>query len=207
MPYSIELSKVPLGEYREVLRRQNLLPARRILLDEIDRNFSALSAQKIDTLAQLKQRLSSPQKLSALAEATGISQEYLVILKREMGSLEQKPIPIGSIPGIDPALLSALESGGVRTTKDCWERGAQPSDELFCLCDLVRINGVGAAAARAFYAAGFRSVRDVAEAEAGGMLARVTAANARGQYYQAKLGEKDMQFCIDAARLVVRYAG
>ena len=50
------------------------------------------------------------------------------------------------------------------------------------------------------------SVQDVANAEAAEMLRRVTRVNAERQYYKATLGEKDMQFCIDFARLLVRYS-
>jgi hypothetical protein len=205
MRYTLDLSRIPLAAYQPLLAGQNLLPGRRILLDGLNRNFEALSAQGIDTLAQLKQRLSAPQKLAALAAATGISEEYLTILKREIGSLEQKPVLLSAYPGLDEALLVSLREQGIVTSKDGFERGEVDS-ELFCLCDLARINGVGAVAARAFYEAGYRSVADIAAASAAEMLARVSAANAEHGYYQAKLGEKDMQFCIDFARLIERFS-
>lgn len=206
MPYCIDLERIVIGEYRELLKQQRLLPGRRILLQDIDRNFAALAAQRIDTVAQLRQRLSSPQKIGELSAVTGIPQDYLAILKRELGSLDQKPLPLSSFPGIDPELIAALAAEGVHTSKDRWEYGAAEPDELYCLCDLVRINGVGAAAAKAFYAAGYRCVRDVSLADAAGMLERVLQANEMGRYYQAKLGEKDMQFCIDAAQLILRFS-
>ena len=100
MRYTLDLSRIPLADYQTLLANQNLLPGRRLLHDGIDRHFQALSAEQIETLAQLKQRLSAPQKLAALAAATGISEEYLVLLKREIGSLEQKPIPLSAFPGL-----------------------------------------------------------------------------------------------------------
>ena len=80
------------------------------------------------------------------------------------------------------------------------------SDELFCLCDLVRINGVGPVAARAFYEAGYHSASEVAAAYAEDMLEKVSAVNETHHYYKAKLGIKDMQFCIDFALLLNKYA-
>lgn len=80
------------------------------------------------------------------------------------------------------------------------------ADELFCLCDLVRINGVGPVAARAFYEAGYRSVFKVAIADAAVMLEKVSAVNEARHYYKGKLGQKDMQFCIDFAFLLNKYA-
>ena len=74
--------------------------------------------------------------------------------------------------------------------------------ELFCLCDLVRINGVGAIAAKSFFDAGYTSVTSIAETTAEDMLERVSAVNEVKQYYKTKLGLKDMQFCIDFAKIL-----
>ena len=205
MRYTLDLNRIPLADYQTLLANQNLLPGRRLLHDGIDRHFQALSAEQIETIAQLKQRLSAPQKLAALAAATGISEEYLLLLKREIGSLEQKPVPLSAFPGLDESLLDDLRAQGIVSSKDGFERG-EATSELFCLCDLARINGVGGVAARAFYEAGYRSVADVAAADPKEMLARVSAVNAEHGYYKAKLGEKDMQFCIDFARLIERFS-
>ena len=102
-------------------------------------------------------------------------------------------------------IVPCLRAQGIVSSKDGFERG-EANSELFCLCDLARINGVGGVAARAFYEAGYRSVADVAATGAKDMLARVSAVNNEHGYYKAKLGEKDMQFCIDFARLIERYS-
>ena len=206
MRYCLNLSRIGLLEYRDLLKAQNLLPGRRMLLDDIDRNFASLLAQGIETLEHLRQRLDTPPKLAALSAASGISEGYLKLLKRESGSFEQAPVPLASFPGLDAALLASLRQVGIINSRDYFERGADQTGELYHLCDLVRINGVGALAAKAFYDAGFTTVHDVANAEAADMLRRVTRVNAEQQYYKANLGEKDMQFCIDFARLFMRYS-
>lgn len=206
MDYCLNLSRISLTDYRDLLKQQNLLPGRRMLLDGIDAHFSALAAQNLTTLAELRQRLSTPQKLASLALATGIPEEYLTILKRESGSLEQKPILLSAFPGIEPHVVAQWNAKGYTNSREVFERGASEPSELFSLCDLARINGVGAVAARAFFEAGFSSVQDVANAEAKDMLQRVTRVNAENQYYKANLGEKDMQFCIDFAKLLARYS-
>ena len=50
MRYTLDLSRIPLTEYEPLLASQNLLPGRRILLDGLNRNFAALSAERIETL-------------------------------------------------------------------------------------------------------------------------------------------------------------
>lgn len=206
MSYCIDLARLTLADYRELLRRQTLLPGRRMLQDRIDERFRALEAQGISTVAGLKASLSSPAKLTSLAGLTGLPQEYLTLLRRELGSLEQKPVMLSAFAGLDAALLNRLEQNGIGSSQACWEAGAVCPERLTGLCDLVRINGVGPAAAAAFYDAGYRSAADVAAASAPEMLRRVTLANEASGYYRAKLGEKDMQFCIDFAGVLLRYS-
>ena len=206
MDYCLNLSRISLADYRDLLKQQNLLPGRRLLLDDIDAHFAALAAQNLATLAELRQRLSNPQKLASLALAAGISEDYLTILKRESGSLEQKPILLSAFPGIEPHVVAQWNAKGYTNSREVFERGASEPSEMFSLCDLARINGVGAVAARAFFEAGFASVEAVANANPADMLQRVARVNAEKQYYKANLGEKDMQFCIDFARLLVRYS-
>jgi hypothetical protein len=207
MPYNLDLSALSVPQYKELLKQQNLLPGRRMLLQDIDHNFDVIGKQGIVNMAHLKKQLSAPKRLASFAATTGISEEYLVLLKREIGSLEQKPVPIASFPGMDRAEVARLKSMSITTSKDYYEGAPSVSDELSCLCDLVRINGVGAVAAKVFYEAGYRSVAEIACADAGVMLERVSEVNDEKHYYKARLGVKDMQFCIDFAALLMKYCG
>ena len=205
MRYSLPLEQITLADYQSLLQRQNLLPGRRILLEQLASRFTLLQNQGLANVAQLAAALSTPNKLSALAVKTEIPEEYLTILRRELGSLTQKPVPLCDFPACDPGRIQALADSDIRSSKEYWEQRKGPADELFALSDLVRINGVGAVAARAFYEAGYCSVFTVAKATAADMLARVSAVNAKMGYYKANLGEKDMQFCIDFAQLLEKY--
>ncbi len=206
MKYNLDLECLSVQEYKALLKKQNLLPGRRVLWQNIDKNFALFENQDIETVAHLKKALSTPAKIQAFTDDTGIPENYLVILKREIGSLEQKPVPLASFPGINPSQIETLNEAGLKTSKDYFEHSKVISDELFFLCDLVRINGVGPVAAKAFYEAGYRSVSDVARADAAVILEKVSAVNKIRRYYKAKLGLKDMQFCIDFASLLVEHA-
>ncbi|MPM66647.1 hypothetical protein SDC9_113557 [bioreactor metagenome] len=203
MKYNLDLDSLSVQAYKELLKAQNLLPGRKILLHDIDQNFVLFENRGINTIAQLRKSLSTPQKIASFSADSGISEDYLVILKRETGSLEQKPVPIANFPGINPSLISALNGAGIKTSKDYFEKNQSASDELYCLCDLVRINGIGPVAAKALLEAGYKSVSDVACADAAVMHAKISKVNEIKQYYKAKLGLKDMQFCIDFASLLL----
>ena len=205
MGYTLPLEQITLADYQTLLQQQTLLPGRRILLEQLEARFALLQNLGLSNVAQLAAALSTPSKLSALAEKTGIPEEYLTILRRELGSLTQKPVPLCDFPACDPARIQVLADSGIRSSKEYWEQREDLADELFALSDLVRINGVGAVAARAFYEAGYCSVFTVAKAVAVDMLTRVSEVNAKKGYYKANLGEKDMQFCIDFAQLLEKY--
>lgn len=204
MKYGLDLSCLSIQSYKELLRKQNLLPGRRILLQDIDHNFNIIENCGIKDIFQLKKALSTPQKIVFFAANHALSKDYLTILKREIGSLEQKPVLLSDFPGVDTSLISNLNSVGIKTSKDYYNSNPPDKDELLCLCDLVRINGVGAVAARAFFEAGYISVSDIAGADATVMLKKVSDINGIRQYYKASLGVKDMQFCIDFASLLIR---
>jgi hypothetical protein len=222
MGYSIELKNIRIKDYKEILRNQNLLPGRRILQDNIDENFQTICNFGINNLDELYKVLNKPQKLDSLAIQTGLSKEFLTILKREVGSFIQKPVWTADFPGLLPGIEKKLNENGIKTSKDlydfskgfsdiklvCDKIGITESDakELFSLCDLVRINGVGAVFARILYIAGLNKIEDLATADAGYILQKVYEINKDNQYTKAKLGQKDMQFCIDFAKIISRRA-
>ena len=112
MNYNLDLECLSIQEYKDLLKKQNLLPGRRVLWNDIDNNFSVLEFQGIKTVAQLKKSLSSPGKIALLAACSFISENYLVILKREIGSLQQKPVPLSSFPVINSLRIQELIDSG-----------------------------------------------------------------------------------------------
>lgn len=218
--YSLDLKNISLETYRDLLAGKDLLPGRRLLHQNLNENISRIAAAGIKNLSGLKKALSSPDKIRSFSVSSGVSEEYLILLKREAGSLEQKPVPLADFSGIDANTLGRLQQSGLKTSKDFYEfyiaapdaaarkTGVSPEEarRLFSLCDLVRINGVGAAAARTFLDAGYPSVFKVTEANAAQMLKEVSFVNSQSHYYNANLGEKDMQFCIDYAKILLQFS-
>jgi predicted flap endonuclease-1-like 5' DNA nuclease len=218
--YSLDLKDISLETFKEFLLSKELLPGRRMLHADLDGRFKHIASGGIKNLSDLKKALASPDKLRAFSRAADVSEEYLALLKREAGSLEQKPLPVISFLHMDAETAARLHSAGIKTSRDYYEFytaapheaaqkiGIEPdtAKELFSLSDLIRINGVGAAAARTFFEAGFHSVFDLANADAGEMLKRTAAVNNMKHYYNAKLGIKDMQFCIDYAKILLRFS-
>jgi nucleotidyltransferase/DNA polymerase involved in DNA repair len=220
MGYSVDLNQIPLRQYMESLKKQKLLPGRKILLENLEENFHRITAVGIGNLAELKNNISSTPRLAAFAAKTGVPENYLIILKREIGSLEQKPVAISDFPDISANTISALLNKHIKTSKDVYNLTINPNNisatsreigievnelqELSSLCNLVRINGIGPIAARTLYESGYRNIAEIAQAKASELLEHMNTVNANKQYYKAKLGEKDMQFIIDAANMILK---
>lgn len=120
MGYSMDLKQISLQKYMEILKNQNLLPSRRILLDGLEAKFQRIAGADITNLLELKTSLSSSMRLSAFAAKTNIPEDYLVILKRELGSLEQNPVPISDFPGISKQAVLKLSEHKLKTSKDLY---------------------------------------------------------------------------------------
>lgn len=206
MSYGINLTSLKIDEYKQLLKKQNLLPSRRLLWDGIDEKFAIFAKIGIKNVKELLKLVSDKKATEKLVSGT-LTSEYLTILKRELGTLVQKPILLSAFPDVDKALVGSLIAKGIKTTKDYYETANhENNDYLYALSDLVRINGVGPLAAMIFVECGYPSVASIARADALVLLKQVNIVNGRKQYYKGNLGEKDMHFCIDYAQLLVKYA-
>lgn len=221
MPYGVDLSKITIDQYKEILKKQVLLPSRKLLQSNIDETFKTIRRDGVHTLLDLKQALSTSGRMTSFSERLNIPMDYLTLLRREIGSFEPKSVRLAEFPEIPMDTLQAMRQNGLMTSKDFFDFCQENSDKaitsfklalsmgeiekLCCLSNLVRINGVGAVAARSFLEAGYKCLPSIAETSAEVMLERVKAVNDKKQYYKNPLGLKDMQYVIDYAKLIVSF--
>jgi hypothetical protein len=216
--YTIDPALISLDEFRELTEEKEMLPGRLMLQERMDECFTALKASGIRHLGDLFGRLSTRIKVQEFSRQSGLSMDYLVLLKREAGSYLAKPFPLSDIPGIPFEYLELLKSRGLKNTRDLFEQvpaeeqQAELSSktgipvyrlkEMYSLCDLSRITGVGGIFARVLYEAGIRSPEEYASTEAPAVLERCRQIIRKYGYPAGKLGIKDMQYGINYARVV-----
>ncbi len=94
-----------------------MIPSRIILKEKIKKRFKILESSGIDTLKDLIDVLKTKDKIEVFSRETGLSVEYLTILKRESGSYLPNPIILKKFPGIDATSIEALEKTGIKNTK------------------------------------------------------------------------------------------
>ncbi len=202
--YSLDLSQISLDRFFQLMRSKRMLPGRVMLQEMMEDRFAILARAGITNLKVLKRLLGSKQKIESFSARWDLPYPYLVLLNREAGSYQAKPKPLSDFPGVPFEYTECLGSIGIRNTRDFYElasNGSNRSDlasktgipearlsELYALCDLSRITGVGGTMARFCYEEGFRSVTEFARAEP--------------QHF-SNFPEEDIQYCIHYARVIV----
>jgi len=213
--YFIDIEQFSLTQYKNILEKSELLPGRRILYEKTNERFDLLARHGIANLLMLVQALKTPDRIKQLAKDTGIPDDYLVILKREVNRLLPKPVSIADFPGVDQSIISKLNKKSIKNTLQLFEqcdtkkkRTALARDidipvsaleELTKLSDLSRIWGVGPIFCRIFYETGTDTIMKVANIDAKQLYDQLIDINETKKYTKAKFTVKDVALCIDIA--------
>jgi hypothetical protein len=209
--YSINLEKITLDEFQEILTSIDLLPGRRILLGSLPEIVERLKQRDILHLEALRKLLQNKKHYPELAQALSVSVDYLTILNREVNSYVSKPVMLSELGVFSAEELTRLTKAGVKSTKDLYERALTPTarQELSArlalpagqivmaleLSDLLRINGVGPVYAKILREMGIKSAPDYLNRETAWILEKYQEINAAKQPARAKLGLKDIEYC------------
>ncbi|MEN8231043.1 MAG: DUF4332 domain-containing protein, partial [Bacteroidota bacterium] len=171
--YTLDPTLISLQEFYALTVSKQLIPSRVSLHEKIDERFGILRNNGFHNLGMLLKSLKSKQNVQSIADATGIPAGYLLLLRREAGSYLARPFPLSDFPGIPYEYVEVLKTKEIRNTREFFER-VQTSNqqheiagetgipkerlkEIFALCDLSRITGVGGVFARIVFEAGIRS--------------------------------------------------
>lgn len=216
--YYRDFREISLADYSVELEQTGMIPSRKILKENISGRFRCLQDHGITNLNDLLVALKTPDKLRSFAKMSGLPEEYLVILKREIGSIQPKPVNLEDFPSLFPGDTGKLAGLGIRNTRQLFEvvrnesqrreletKTGIPQDrilELTRLTDVSRIKWVGANFARLLVDSGYDTVEKVAGADSQVLYSAVNAVNEEKKYFKGKFGLNDMKLCVLAARTV-----
>ena len=216
MSYYIDLENISIDDYKEILKSADLLPSRMILKDNIDGVFAVIQKQKIENVDELYNALKTKNKLQEFSKQSGIQENYLKILIREVNSYRPRPNKLSDFPGTSENVFLALESLGIKNTCQLFEHILTPQkrselseqtgvdkaeiERLARLTDLSRIRWVNHTFAYVLLEAGYDSARNVANANYKNLYEEVKKLNEERQIYKGHIGLHDMKLCIEAAR-------
>ena len=218
MTYHIDAERVSLDDLRKRIEETDLVPSRVLLLDGIDTKTKVLEQHGVTTLASLRKELKNSKRLEALAKATGIDTQYLILLRREIGSYFPKPSALNAFDWLPGGEIAKLEEKGLRHTAALYEAASSVEsrtelanstgvdvtilEALVRLADLTRVQWVSPKAARMLVEAGFDSASKVAAADAEDLYEALVCVNEGDRFFKGKIGLRDIKRLVRAASYV-----
>ncbi|EKF86740.1 DUF4332 domain-containing protein [Methanobacterium formicicum] len=216
--YHIDLKKFPLEKFKGEIWDSNPLPSRKMLKDHLDERFKILKENKVDNLQDLASLLKNPKKAREFAEKSGLPEDYLLILRREVNSYTPNPVNLDKFPGVEEGTLIELKSAGIKNSLHLFKRvktlddreklanelGIDEGDllELTKLTDLVRIKWVGPVFARIFLDSETDTSQKVSEADAKTFYQKLVDINSKKHYTKSKFTLSNVELCVKIAGMV-----
>ena len=215
MSYYIDDTRFSLKEVEQKIKNSDLIPSREVLLNDIENVFKQLSKQEIKTLADLRKQLKTKKSINSFVIKSGLSEEYLILLRREIESYFPKTYNIDEFFWLPKEELAKLKSGGLTNTKIIYEAldekknfkkisaelGISVSllNSILSLADLTRIQWTSPLTARMLFEAGYTSTKKVASADAEKLFNAVDTLNKREKYYKGTIVQRDIKRLINSA--------
>lgn len=219
MGYYINLRNVSISKYKNILKSADLLPSRIILKNDIDNIFNVIKKQQIENVDELHKALINKNEVQDFSKKSGIPENYLKILIREIKSYRQSPNKIEAFPGISENVISKLKNIGIKNTLQIYDKiltlqsRKQLSNQieiseneilrLTKLTDLSRIRWVNHTFAYVLLEAGYDTAEKVADADYKELYEKVKKLNEEREIYKAHIGLHDMKLCVEAAKDVL----
>ncbi len=209
--FSIDLQKITVAEFSQILKSIDLLPGRRILLNNLDQVVLQLNENKVKNLADLQTLLKNKSKYSNIADMLSTTEAYLTVLNREINSYQSKPVDIKKIDVFSDNELNLLAAIKIKTTKDIYNRLQLKSErnkisimtnipgdklvEALEISDLLRITGVGLVFANILREIGINNTSVFMNSTVESILGQYHRINQKKGLTRANLGTKDIEYC------------
>ncbi len=218
MAYYTDLERISLDAFKQILAESILVPSRMILQEHADVNFDLLVEHNVSTVHDVLQFLKNKKGITDLSSRTGIDEEYLTILAREIKGYKRKPIRIKEFLGLKENVAGQLSKAGIENglqlydqvlTFDkrqllCRKTGIDENDLLMIIkmVDLSRVRWVNHTFAYVLYEAGYDTAEKIATTDAQELYISVKQLNEERKFFPAHIGLNDIKRCIEAAKLL-----
>jgi hypothetical protein len=215
MGYYINFKEISIEEFRDKLKKADLLPSRVLLKTDLEQRFELFKQHGVRNLLELQQFLKKTTNTELLARSGLVTEDYLNVLLREINSMQPKPCKIIEFTMLNKATVQKLSDMGIHTTlqlfdyickasarKALAENKGIPEDELKLLAsltDLNRVRWVGATFAQMLYKCGYTSAKVLARANYETLHSQINRLNKESQFFKGAIGLHDMKLCVEAA--------
>ena len=130
MGYYIDLKNIDIEKYREILKSADLLPSRMFLKNDINTNFEKIKKCGVSNLAEYVETTKNKKKLQEFARQSGVDENYLVVLTREIKSYRQPPCKLKDFPEITEETISKLKNKGIVDSYQLYD-STKPGHQYF----------------------------------------------------------------------------
>ncbi len=216
--YHIDDEKVTLKDLKKRMLETDLVPSRASLLDDIENIFVRLEENGYETLSDLRKALKNAKKIPSVSKVTGIEEDHLNLLRREIESYFPKPFPLSAFGSLDKNDLRILTEMGLKDTrmlyyvlnsperKDLTSAGVDERtvDILISLTDLTRVQWTNPTAAMMLLEAGYSNAMILSEADPDRLCIELERVNSGGRFFKGKIGLRDVKRLVKAASYLNR---
>jgi len=154
MAFQTDLKAFCLDDLKEIIAEYYLIPSRIVLKERLEEILSAVKKEGIENLYDLKKTLNNKKLFQNFIRNTGLDEEFLKILLREIKSYEVKKISIDKLEFLTETEIKVFQQIGIKTNQQLWDYlkikeqdipgiSFERQIEIFLLTDILRINGVG----------------------------------------------------------------
>lgn len=192
-------------DIKKRISESDLVSSRMVLLENLDDNFRKLEACGYDTPDKLRDGLKSKKRLEFVHEESGLSIDYLKILKRELESYFPKKIKLTDFIYADQTVVGRCIQDGVKDSIVFYEqyKGIDIEDNalktLYNQVQLTRIQWVSPMAAEMFIQAGYTSPEIIRNSDAEQFCSDVMEVNRVHKFFKGNIGLRDMKRVIKSA--------
>lgn len=209
--YAIDMHKISLDEFTEILKSTNLLPGRRILLNDLDLVMDRFIQHGINNLSGLQTLLKKKSDYAEIASVFQVEETYLIVLNREVNSYLSKSLDLAKLMVFTVPEMEQLKSRHIINTKDFYQKlqtnasrieisemtNISPEKIMKALqmADLLRVNGVGLVFAGLLLEMGICSVKALLDTPAHKIVEGYQLLIEEQGLSLPNLGQKDILYC------------
>lgn len=212
MSYYIDYKSISLEKFFEKVRDVSMLPSQKALTEKPEDKLNRIKSFGISNAQELRTALKNKSKITEFSQKTGIDEDYLVLLNRELARYQPKALLLKEFPGLGDDIVGKLEQCTIKNTLQLYDRVTTPEArmelagqtgishdkvlELSRLADVSRIMWTTPTFARLLIEAGFESVSKIAGSDSNELCEKLLSVNTLTGIYKGRIGQKDMALFI-----------
>jgi hypothetical protein len=214
--YYIDLSTKSIKWLKEYLETSKLLPSQQVLKEKLKERFDILTQSGIKNLYDLQQVLKNKSNVQQFSLQTGLPEDYLTVLRREVNSYHPQPRKISDFPFIHLDVKVKLHTFGIKDSFVLFDHVATQekrealmqklnltTDEVLILAkavDLMRIRYVNHTFANLLLHSSYDTVSKVQKSDCNKLYKELYDLNENQNYFTGHFGASDMELFINDAK-------